>query len=205
MTNPINPAGALTFSTMGARELEQLATIHTEGVTVVCGFPAAGKTTATGVLSRLLNAVVLDKDKFAPRLEESVMAELTGNPYDRDSDLYRRIVSPHLYHALIQQAFTIAEHCPVVIDAPFLGYITNAARQGVRLADYIRSTTDTADIPVRTVWVSTDTDRIRDRMTQRSAERDEPKLSDWTSYRDSVLHSGLAEAGPAVTDHVIVN
>ncbi|MGC4989960.1 AAA family ATPase [Nocardia salmonicida] len=205
MTNPINPAGALAFSTIGARELEQLATIHTDGVTVVCGFPAAGKSTATGVLSRLLNAVVLDKDRFAPRLEESVMAELTGNPYDRDSDLYRRLVSPHLYHALVQQAFTIAEQCPVVIDAPFLGYINTAAQQGIRLADYVRSITETVGIPIRTVWVSTDADRLRDRMQQRGAERDEPKLSDWTSYRDSVLRSGLAEAGPAVTDHVIVN
>ncbi|APE37132.1 hypothetical protein BOX37_27980 [Nocardia mangyaensis] len=185
--------------------MEQLASIHTDGVTVVCGFPAAGKSTATGVLARLLNAVVLDKDKFAPRLEESVMAELTGNPYDRDSDLYRRIVSPHLYQALVQQAITIAEQCPVVVDAPFLGYINTATQQGIRLADYLRSLTDTADIPIRTVWVSTDTDRIRDRMKQRGAERDEPKLADWNSYRDSVLHSGLAEAGPAVTDHVIVN
>ncbi|MFD6391190.1 AAA family ATPase [Nocardia sp. NPDC060259] len=205
MANPVNPAQSLAFSPIGTLGLEQLATTIGGRVTIVCGFPASGKTTATSVLSRLLSAVVLDKDQFAPRLEESVMAELTGNPYDRDSELYRRVVSPHLYLALIQQAFTIAERCPVVVDAPFLGYIRTAAQRGIRLADYVRSVADTSDIAIRTVWVDTDTDRIRGRMQRRGAERDEPKLSDWNSYRNTVLHSDLADAGPAVTDHIIAN
>ncbi|WP_131816832.1 AAA family ATPase [Nocardia salmonicida] len=64
-------------------------------MTVLCGFPATGKTTAARLLADLVDLVVLDKDTFAPRLEESVMAELTGNPHD----LYRRVVSPPLRRA----------------------------------------------------------------------------------------------------------
>jgi hypothetical protein len=56
--------------------------------------PAAGKTTATQFLSGLIDSVVLDKDAFAPQLEEAVMSELTGDPHDRDSALYRREPQP---------------------------------------------------------------------------------------------------------------
>ncbi len=110
------------------------------------------------------------------------MAELTGNPHDRDSDLYRRVVSPHLYAALVGQAVTIARRCPVLVDAPFLSYITAASEQSQRLSDYIRTIAD-GETAIQTVWVSTDTTRIRERMALRDAERDRPKLDDWETYR----------------------
>ncbi|MFE6925969.1 hypothetical protein ACFVAV_33500 [Nocardia sp. NPDC057663] len=97
MTAVANHEPPLPFSPAGRQALHDLAVHAATGVTVVCGFPAAGKTTATRLLAELVDPVVLDKDAFAPRLEESVMAELTGNPHDRDSDLYRRVVSPHLF------------------------------------------------------------------------------------------------------------
>ncbi|MEV0688351.1 AAA family ATPase [Nocardia sp. NPDC050378] len=204
MTAAANPVPPLPFSPTAHLALRELATRAGTGVTVVCGFPAAGKTTATRLLAELIDPVVLDKDTFAPQLEESVMTELTGHPHDRDSDLYRRVVAPHLYAALVQQAVTIARRCPVVVDAPFLGYINTAGEQGQRLSDYIRTITG-GDVAIRTVWVGTDTTRIRERMAHRSAERDRPKLAEWETYRSSVLDSGLAHTGPAVTDHLVVN
>ncbi|WP_280247400.1 MULTISPECIES: AAA family ATPase [Nocardia] len=208
MTTHAKPSPSLPFSSAGLQALRDIAASGAgvgAGITVVCGFPAAGKTTATRLLAEMLNPVVLDKDTFAPQLEESVMSELNGNPHDRDSDLYRRVVAPHLYAALVQQAVTIAKRCPVVVDAPFLGYVETAAQRGLPLADYIRAITQAPDARIRTVWVDTDTDRIRDRMRRRGAERDLPKLSDWNTYRTTVLDSGLARTGPSVVDHVITN
>ncbi|MFD4442336.1 AAA family ATPase [Nocardia sp. NPDC058519] len=194
----------LPFSPTAHQALRDLAVHSGTGVTILCGFPAAGKTTATRLLADLVDPVVLDKDTFAPRLEESVMAELTCNPHDRDSDLYRRVVSPHLYTALVGQAVTIARRCPVLVDAPFLGYITAASEQSQRLSDYIRTIAG-GETAIRTVWVGTDTTRIRERMALRGAERDQPKLDDWETYRSGVLDSGLARTGPAVADYLTTN
>ncbi|WP_063036286.1 AAA family ATPase [Nocardia grenadensis] len=185
--------------------LRDLAAHASSGVTVVCGFPAAGKTTATRMLVELVDPIVFDKDTFVPHLEEAVMAELTGNPHDRDSDLYRRVVAPHVYAALVQQAVTVGRRCPVIVDAPFLGYIDSAGQLGLRLTDYFRTFADVGDVGIRTVWVGTDTAQIRKRMIQRGAAHDRPKLADWDAYRVNVLESGLAHTGPRVTDHLISN
>ncbi|MBC7299483.1 AAA family ATPase [Nocardia salmonicida] len=185
--------------------LRQLATVATSGVTIICGFPASGKSTATRFLADLVDPVVLDKDTFAPRLEESVMSELNGSPFDRDSDLYRRVVAPHVYSALLSHAVRVGARCPVLVDAPFLGHVRAAADSGVLLSDYIRSVTETTDVEIRTAWVNTDTARIRERMVERGADRDQPKLTAWDDYRTAVLDSGLAQQGPAVVDHVVAN
>ncbi|MEV0538226.1 AAA family ATPase [Nocardia salmonicida] len=100
------------FSSSALSSLRELATLARSGVTIICGFPAAGKTTATRFLAGLVDAVVLDKDTFAPQLEESVMSELNGNPFDRDSDIYRRVVSPNIYAALLNHAVRIGARCP---------------------------------------------------------------------------------------------
>lgn len=63
---------------------------------VICGFPASGKSTAAKYLAAVIDAVIIDKDSFAPDLEESVMTELTGNPHDKDSATYMRVVNPHI-------------------------------------------------------------------------------------------------------------
>ena len=204
MTAAANPEQPLPFSPTAHQQLRDLAQYAQTGVTVVCGFPAAGKSTATRLLAELVDPVVLDKDTYAPALEESVMTELTGNPHDRDSDTYRRVVSPHIYAALVQQAVRIAQRCPVVIDAPFLGYVQAANGRGERLSSYIRVVAGGV-VPIRTVWVDTDTTHLRARMQQRGAERDQPKLADWQAYRDGVLDSGLAVAGPRVADYLISN
>ncbi|WP_170112346.1 AAA family ATPase [Nocardia fluminea] len=205
MTVSANAPRPLPFSSTALTSLQQLAKVATSGVTIICGFPAAGKTTAARFLADLVDPVVLDKDTFAPQLEESVMSELNGNPFDRDSDLYRRVVSPNIYAALLNHAVRVGARCPVLVDAPFLGHVQAAADNGVLLTDHIRAATAASDVEIRTVWINTDTARIRDRMVGRGAERDQHKLMAWDGYRTAVLDSGLAQAGPAVADHVVAN
>ncbi|QVI22923.1 AAA family ATPase [Nocardia tengchongensis] len=185
--------------------LDQLAERAQSGVTVVCGFPASGKSTAARHLAVITDAVIIDKDTFAPDLEESVMTELTGNPHDRDSAAYMRVVNPHIYSAFMHQAFAVANRVPVIVDAPFIGYIQAAADQGISLSEYLRAR---AAIPVphlRTIWISARPNQIRDRMSDRGAERDAGKLADWPTYRANVLESGIHDAARTVVDYVVQN
>lgn len=184
--------------------LRALADTARTGVTVVCGFPASGKTTAARFLAELVDAVIIDKDTFAPELEESVMVALTGDPYDRDSSAYTRVVHPHIYTALVRQALSVGHHAPVIIDAPFLSHVRTAADRGIRLSELISASATRRPAPaVRTLWVAASTDQIRQRMEQRGAPRDASKLADWRTYRSDVLEAGMEDAVQATVDHVI--
>ncbi|MEV0110487.1 AAA family ATPase [Nocardia sp. NPDC050799] len=74
---------------------------------VICGFPASGKSSTARFLAARTGAVVLDKDRLAPMLEESIMGRLTGDPFDRDSDTYREVVAPRIYDSLIRTGLTV--------------------------------------------------------------------------------------------------
>ncbi|MGW4095041.1 hypothetical protein [Nocardia sp. NPDC004750] len=194
---------SLLFSPTGLQALRDIATSEA-GTAILCGVPVAGKTTATQLLAELRNPVVLDEDTFAPQLEESVMSELNGNPHDRDSDLppcrgptSLRRPGPSDGHE--------REAVPGRGGRPVPGYVETAAQRGMPLADYIRTITQVPEAQIRTVWVDTDTAQIRDRMLQRGAERDLPELSDWNTYRTTVLDSDLARTGPSVVDHVVTH
>lgn len=66
MTTATNPTPPLPFSPTAHQALRDLAVHANTGVTVVCGFPAAGKTTATRLLAELVDPIVLDKDNLRP-------------------------------------------------------------------------------------------------------------------------------------------
>ncbi|MFI9410157.1 AAA family ATPase [Nocardia gamkensis] len=164
------------------------------GAAVVCGFPASGKSTAANYLARVLGTAVLDKDRFAPLLEESVMARLSGDRFDRDSDTYRALIAPGIYDGLIRTGLTLAPAFPVVLDAPFLSTIRDAAAHEMALSDYLRAYTGLPEaVPVVTVWLDASPAVIRSRMLIRRAERDAPKLADWDAYHAGVLDSGVRE------------
>lgn len=174
------------------------------GAVVLCGFPASGKSTAARYLSTRTGAPILDKDGFAPLLEESLMARLTGDPHDRDSDTYRALVAPGIYDGLIRTGLTVAAAGPVLLDAPFLSIIRAAHAAGRTLAAHFRAVGGAAaTVPVRTIWLDTPADRIRERMRRRGAERDAPKLAGWAGYHDAVLESGTREKAHAVCDLVL--
>ena len=175
------------------------------GAIVCCGFPASGKSTAARFLASLTDAVVLDKDRYADDLEVSVMSALT-QPHDRDSDVYKSIVAPHIYTGLIRTGLTVATKYPVVLDAPFLSTIEHAADYGTSLREHLCTIADLpAPGPVTTVWIDSTQADIRARMRERGLDRDAGKLADWDAYRSGVLDSGLRELARSVVDLVIVN
>ncbi|WP_327116615.1 ATP-binding protein [Nocardia sp. NBC_01730] len=177
--------------------------IVARGAMVLCGFPASGKSTAAQHLATVTGAVVLDKDSLAPLLEQSVMARLTGDPFDRDSEIYRSVVAPGIYDSLIGTGLVVAERHPTILDAPFLSPIREAAA-GVMLGQHLRARSGASnDLPVVTVWLDSSPEVIRGRMVARGAQRDHPKLTDWQAYRRDVLVGGVRELAHTVCDVVI--
>ncbi|MGH3427146.1 MAG: AAA family ATPase [Terriglobales bacterium] len=195
---------ATPLSTTALEALDHIVQDVTTGVIMLCGFPASGKSTGASHLAATLGALVLDKDGFAPALEESIMAELTGNPHDRDSSVYRRVVGPYIYEALIRNALTIGQRQPVVLDAPFLEYVKAAAERGIPLSSYIQTKTNDP-VSVTTIWFSSEPEEIRRRMVRRAAARDIPKLSDWPTYRSVVLESEISRDAKATVDTFVFN
>ncbi|WP_157117669.1 AAA family ATPase [Nocardia vaccinii] len=175
------------------------------GAIVCCGFPASGKSTTARFLASLTDAVVLDKDRYAHDLEVSVMTVLT-QPHDRDSDVYKSVVAPHIYAGLIRTGLTVAAKCPVVLDAPFLTTIQHAADHGTSLREHLLAIADLDEqVPVTTVWIDSTHADIRARMRERGLDRDAGKLADWDAYRTAVLDSGLRDLACSVVDLVIMN
>ncbi|MBF6216072.1 ATP-binding protein [Nocardia puris] len=197
----------IPFPSTVRNQLHQVAEpIQTKGALVICGFPASGKSSAARFLAARMGAVVLDKDQLAPVLEESVMGRLTGDPFDRDSDIYREVVAPGIYDSLIRTGLTVAARHPVVLDAPFLSTMRAAGAAGLPLGVFMRQHAEAdTELPVVTVWIDTPTEQIRQRMITRGSARDAPKLADWPAYRSSVLDSGARELGRTVCDLVIDN
>ncbi|MGW4848118.1 AAA family ATPase [Nocardia brasiliensis] len=182
------------------------AALPDPGVVVVCGFPASGKSTAAKWLAAQLGAVVLDKDSFVPRLECDVMARLTGDSHDRDSEVYRSLVSPGIYEALTRTGFRIGAAHHVVLDGPFLSVIRAACAASRSLAQYLRDVAQASDaVAVQTIWIDSPEREIRARMLSRGAERDISKLADWETYRKGVLDSGIREIAHRVVGIVIAN
>ncbi|MFI9507909.1 AAA family ATPase [Nocardia sp. NPDC052566] len=145
-------------------------TLTSTGVIVMCGFPASGKSTAAAWIASQVGASVLDKDRYAPRLEQDVMRRLTGDPHDRDSDLYRSVISPGIYDGLIRTGLGIAGRHRVVLDAPFLSVIRQAAVAGRSLAHHMRAVAHAPDsLVVQAIWMDSPTSRIRERMIARGA------------------------------------
>lgn len=175
------------------------------GAIVLCGFPASGKSSAAQFLTTLTDAITLDKDRYAHDLEVSVMSVLT-QPHDRDSDVYKTVVAPHIYTGLIRTALTVAAKHPVVLDAPFLGAIQQAADHGTTLREHLHTIADLdTPAPVTTIWIDATPNDIRTRMHARGLERDAGKLADWDTYRTTVLDNGLRELAHSVVDLVIAN
>ncbi|WP_280471817.1 AAA family ATPase [Nocardia cyriacigeorgica] len=196
--------GLLPLADHTLHSLDQAIEGLKNGLVVVCGFPASGKSTVARYLALRLDAVLFDKDGFAPALEQSVMRELTGNPHDRDSEIYRSVVGPNIYEALTCNALRVAQRARVVVDAPFLEFVSAATARMSSLSEFILAKAE-AVVPVRSVWVAADPETIKNRMISRGAERDRPKLDDWATYRSTVLESGVAAEAEAVVDYFISN
>lgn len=145
---------------------------------LVGAIPAAGKTCFSKALcTKLHNTVYLDKDAIIP-LTKMIYAA-ADEPYNRDSDFFRKYARDAEYEAILSVAFEALEFNKVVlVNAPFSKEFRNP--------DWINETRlklkEEYDCELITIWVTCPIEIIHERMIKRNSERDVWKLAHWDEY-----------------------
>ena len=139
--------------------------------------PACGKTYVSKKLAENLKHVVyLDKDTLIP-LSKQIF--LVGNEeYNRSSKFFYDYIRDEEYEVILDLAFEALLYADLVlINAPFtkevrdLSYIRSLE---AKLKDY------NAQLDI--VWVSTKPEICKQRMFERTSDRDTWKLNNWDEY-----------------------
>ncbi len=141
---------------------------------LVCGPPAAGKTTYARGLAAELGAVLLDSDMVAEKLVRAGLTLAGLDPNDRDSPAYKSAYRDTVYETLYDLAAVNLPNVPVVIAGPFTRECglpewpgTLEHRLGVKPE-------------IHFVWCPPDL-RLK-RIIARGEERDLPKIAAWEDY-----------------------
>jgi len=151
---------------------------------LICGHSGAGKTTFSKALVARLNELtresffLLDKDTAYSSYSARVMGLLTGDPDDRDSEVFLRELREPEYAGILgiaRENLDIGVN--VVLCAPFSREVKartvfDAGAMGV--ADGTR---------ISVIWVTVPESVARERIEQRGERRDRYKLAHWDEYR----------------------
>jgi len=160
---------------------------------VVAGHAGSGKTWVGQRLAAAVGAAFLDKDTMTRPLVEGILLRATGNPHDRESELYLNEVRPLEYRCLQNAAFENLEcGLSTVVAAPFVREVRDpdwraemeleASSRGGRFS---------------LVWVRSDPDALYQRLVDRGTLRDEHKLTHWDEF---VCLAGIEKVPPCACD-----
>jgi predicted kinase len=158
---------------------------------LIGGGAGAGKTSVARALATQFEAsVLLDKDAVNGVWVDSMLHRLNGGQVDRESTVYREVLRPLEYAALMATAldnlavgkmvFLVAPLGPELADSE---WVRRVKRSVVELGGRVRA-----------IWIEIDPETARERIALRREPRDAWKLAHWTEFVE------MAHFAPPRTD-----
>ena len=148
---------------------------------MVGGLAGTGKTKTAKVLSKRLQAALLDKDTLTRPLVEKLLQTLGSHEHDRESEIYLREVRPLEYAILLKTAREVLDGgSSVVLAAPFISELSNP-----EWLSNFEFDAQMGSITTAYIWVQADDETTRQRLIARAAPRDAWKLAHWEEYLEA--------------------
>lgn len=149
------------------------------------GVAGTGKTTVARKLARRMSAAFLDRDTVGGRFAEKIL-EMNGlDVNDRDSDFYKQHLRDLEYEATRDICIeNLSAGQNVFMISPFTAELKNRGWLGKLLQDAGMSSQE-VDVKVVVVTLE-DMDTQKERIIERSTDRDSWKLSHWDDFKQRV-------------------
>lgn len=149
------------------------------------GVAGTGKTTVARKLARRMSAAFLDRDTVGGRFAEKIL-EMNGlDTNDRDSDFYKKHLRDLEYEATRDICIeNLSAGQNVFMISPFTAELKSREWLGKLLQDAGMSSQE-VDVKVVVVTLE-DMDTQKERIIERSTDRDSWKLSHWDDFKQRV-------------------
>lgn len=138
--------------------------------------PAVGKSTFARQLAKKTNACLIDIDTTTEAIIRAAMAQLTQNPSDRDSPIFKNAFREPIYQTLFSIADENLPHTHAILTGPF-----TKEQQNENWLTEIQAKLKTPCI-VKCVHIHCDAALRKQRLIDRANPRDASKLENWDEH-----------------------
>lgn len=159
---------------------------------IICGSPAAGKTSYGRKLAKMKKACFLDIDLSTEPLVQKALLESGHNEDDRDSDYFKETYREVIYKTMFDVARENLKWIDVVIVGPFT--------RELKIESWPETLASDLENEVEIHYVYCNAEERRQRMIRRNSVRDESKLTDWEN-----INIYYGDEQPPLFEHVFVD